>query len=227
MEKLVYLIFHDADHDGDALRDALIEKAQPALREAGAAHLTLHVQDSAVAAGQAVRKSDPPIRAMVSLWLENADDRGPCEAALAAHARGIAGYVVAESRPMVHDRSSGERTPGMCQVTCIAKLPDLDWDTFYDIWTTDHKKVAIETQSTTGYVRNVFVRPLTQGAPDQWTAIVEETFPIGALGDPKVFYDASDDAALEANMERMMESCNRFLDMGPLEFTHMSEYWLG
>jgi len=164
---------------------------------------------------------------MVSFWLENADDRGACEAALRAHAKQLAGYLVSESRPMIHERSKGARTPGMCQVTCIAKLPDLGWDEFYRIWTTDHKAVAIETQSTTGYVRNVFVRPLTEGAPAQWHAIVEETFPIGALDDPKTFYDAASDAELKANLGRMMESCNRFLDMDPLEFTHMSEYWLG
>ena len=227
MEKLVYLVFAESERDGDALRDGLVEKAVPALRDAGGARITIHVQDGAVAAGQAARKSDPPIRAMVSFWLENCDDRGPCEAAIAAHADRIAGYVVSESRPMIHDRSVGERSPGMCQVTCIAKRPDVDWGEYYRIWTTDHKQVAIDTQSTTGYVRNVLVRPLTDGAPDQWSAIVEETFPIGALDDPKVFYDAKDDAELKRNMEIMMKSCDRFLDLEPLEFTHMSEYWQG
>jgi hypothetical protein len=42
-----------------------------------------------------------------------------------------------------------------------------------------------------------------------------------------VFYAASSDAELERNVKRMLDSCNRFLDMGPLEFTHMSEYYLG
>ncbi len=227
MEKLMYLVFQEAEADGAELRTALLEKALPALRDGGAGSVTLHVQDEAVDAGQPLRKSDPPIRAMLSFWLENADDRGACEAALASHASKLAGYLVAESRPMIHERSEGQRTPGMCQVTCIAKLPDLDWAEFYRIWTTDHKAVAVETQSTTGYVRNVLVRPLTDGAPDQWHAIVEETFPIGALADPKVFYAASSDEQLKANLDRMMTSCNRFLDMAPLEFTHMSEYWLG
>jgi hypothetical protein len=58
-------------------------------------------------------------------------------------------------------------------------------------------------------------------------AIVEETFPIGALTDPKVFYDAKDDSDLRARMERMMQSCQRFLDFEPMEYTHMSEYYLG
>lgn len=227
MEKCVYLLFDEAERPGAELRDALREKAVPALRAAGARNITLHVQDEHVAAGGPLRKSDPPIRAMVSLWLEDSDDRGPCEDALAAHARRIAGYLVVESRPMDHHPPQGERTPGACQVTCIAKLPDLDYAEFTRIWHGDHKRVAIETQSTTGYVRNEFVRALTADAPDGWIAIVEETFPIGALEDPKVFYDAADDAELKANAGRMIESCNRFLDLGPLEFTHMSEYVLG
>ena len=60
-----------------------------------------------------------------------------------------------------------------------------------------------------------------------WDAIVEETFPIEALTDPKVFYDAGDDDELKANADRMLESCRRFLDFEPMEWTHMSEYCLG
>jgi len=227
MEKLAYLLFEEGDRPGSELRDALREKAVPALRAAGASEITLHIQDEDVAAGTPMRKSDPPIRAMVSFWLRDSDDRGPCEQSLAAHARGIAGYLVVESRPMDHRPPKGERTPGMCQVTCIAKLQGLDYDEFTRIWHVDHKQVAIDTQSTTGYVRNEFVRALTPGAPDGWIAIVEETFPIGALDDPKVFYDAASDEELKKNLGQMMTSCERFLDMGPLEFTHMSEYYLG
>ena len=227
MEKCVYLLFDAADRVGSELREALRQKAAPALRAAGARDIILHVQDEEVGAGKALRKSEPPIRAMVSLWLEDSDDAGECEAALAAHARQIAGYLVVESRPMDHEPPKGERAPGMCQVTCIAKLPEVDYAEFTRIWHGDHKRVAIETQSTTGYVRNEIVRPLTAEAPEGWIAIVEETFPIGALDDPKVFYDAANDAELKANATRMIESCNRFLDLGPLEFTHMSEYVLG
>ena len=93
MEKLAYLLFDEGDRPGGELRDALRDKAVPALREAGARDITLHVQDEHVAAGAAMRKSDPPIRAMVSFWLGDSDDRGACEQALAGHARRIAGYL--------------------------------------------------------------------------------------------------------------------------------------
>jgi hypothetical protein len=70
------------------------------------------------------------------------------------------------------------------------------------------------------------IRKLTPDAPG-WAAIVEETFPIGALTDPKVFYDAKSDADLRARMDRMLKSCQRFLAFEPMEYTHMSEYYLG
>ena len=226
MEKLVYLIFQEADLPGSELRAGLLGKAAPALRAAGAREITVNVQDDEVARGTPMRRSDPPIRAMVSFWMHDADDRGPCEDALGEHARRLAGYLVLESRPLVHEAPTGRRTPGMNQVTCIAKKPGLDYDEFIRLWCQDHKVVAIETQSTVGYVRNVIVRKLTEGAPD-WDAIVEETFPIEALTDPHVFYDAESEEALRRNSERMLASCRRFLDFEPLEYTHMSEYYLG
>ena len=227
MEKLTYLLFDEADASGTELRRALIEKTAPALREGGGREICIHVQDDEVAAGTPMPKSSPPIRAMVSFWLENSDDRRECEAALAARAKRVAGYLVVESRPLVHERPLGQRTPGSCQVTCISRRRDISYEEFTRIWHGDHRQVALETQSTSGYVRNEFLRPLTEGAPDQWIAIVEETFPIAALTDPLVFYDAKSKQELDQNLSRMMESCERFLDMEPLEFTHMSEYYLG
>ncbi len=224
MQKLFYLLFDDATADGDALRDILIERAVPAIRESGGRDVTVFAADSEVAAGSPIRQVDPPIRAMVSFWLEDAADRGAAEAALAAPVKGIAGYLVVESRPMVHERKVGQRTPGMSQVSCITKRPDISQEEYIRIWHGDHRQVAIETQSTFGYVRNEIFRPLTEGAPDQWDAFVEEFFPMGALTDQLVFYDAKTQAEYERNFDLMMKSCGRFLDHGPIEVTFLSEY---
>ena len=224
MEKLAYLLFVDEKRDGDALRDALCREAAPRLRETGATRLRLNVQDGKVGAGNPLSHRNPPLRAMMTFWLDAIDSRGPCEAALAAHAESIAGYLVTESSVMVPPREPGKRTEGMNQVTCITRRKDISEAEFRNIWHHDHKKVAIETQSTFGYTRNVIAHALTDDAPTCWDAIVEETFPIEALTDLKVFYDATDDAELEANMKVMMASVQRFLDLEPLEFCHMSEY---
>ena len=227
MQKLFYLLFDAPETDGDRLRDGLRERAVPAMRAGGASEITLFASDADVGAGRPVRQTDPPIRAMISFWLEDAADRGPSEAALSAEVAGIAGYLVVESRPMVHEMPTGERTQGMKQISCITKRADIDQEEYLRIWHGDHRKVAIDTQSTFGYVRNEIFRALTPGAPDQWDAFVEESFPMGALTDQKIFYDSKTEEEYQRNFEIMMESCARFLDQGPIEVTFVSEYFLG
>ncbi|MFK7898777.1 MAG: hypothetical protein AB8G23_23290 [Myxococcota bacterium] len=227
MQKLFYLLFDSADADGDALRDALCEQAVPTMQASGAKDVTVFATDSDVAEGNPVRQVNPPIRAMVSFWLEDAGDRGPSEEALAAQVQGLAGYLVVESRPMIHEMPLGKRTEGMKQISCVTKRADISQEEFISIWHHDHKQVAIETQSTFGYVRNEIFRALTPDAPDQWTAFVEESFPMGALTDQHVFYDAKDQAEYQKNFETMMESCARFLDHSAIEVTFVSEYYRG
>lgn len=227
MQKLFYLLRDAGAADGEALRTAIVEKAVPAIRAAGGREITVFAADRDVAAGKPVRQIDPPIRAMISFWLEDAADRVPAEGALRALVKSIAGYLVVESRPVVHAMPKGERTQGMKQISCVTKRADLSQDEFIRIWHEDHRKVAIETQSTFGYVRNEIFRPLTESAPMQWTAIVEESFPMAALTDPHVFYDAKNEAEYRSNLKRMMDSCGRFLDHGPIEVTFVSEYYLG
>ena len=228
MEKLVYLIDADAALPGADLRGALIEKAAPALRAAGASRISVNVEDEHVAAGGAVKicRADPPLRAMVSFWLDSADDRSPCEAVLGAQGAGLTGYLVVESRPLVHRPPVGERAVGANLVTCINRLPGLSDAEFIDRWNNEHRKVALETQSTTAYVRNAVVRGLTPGAPVR-DGIVEETFPIEALTDPHVWYDCTSEDEYQKRLARMMGSVNAFLDMGPLVSVPMSEYFLG
>ena len=229
MQKLFYLLFDDAGVSGTTLRENLLSTVAPTIHAAGASDLTVFANDDAVASGPfQVRRSDPPIRAMVSFWLEDAADRGPAEESLRQHSKDLAGYLVLESRPMTYPRPKGERVEGMKQITCISRRADVSVEEFGRIWHTDHREVAIETQSTFGYVRNEIFRALTSGAPMQWTAFVEESFPIEALSDLKVFYNNVDtDDELRANSTRMMESCNRFLDPEPMEVTYVSEYYLG
>jgi len=228
LEKLAYLLSLTPETSGGALRTSLVEKTVPVLRAAGAMRIGLSVDDEEVASGAAVRiqHSEPPIRALVSFWMHNSDDRAPCEAALSEAAEELAGYLVVESRPLLHEPPVGARASGANLVTCIRRRADLSTAEFCDRWYNEHKTVALETQSTTGYVRNTVVRRLTAGGGD-WDGIVEETFPIEALSDPKVFYAAASQEEFQANLARMIESCQRFLDFDPIETTHMSEYYLG
>ena len=74
------------------------------------------------------------------------------------------------------------------------------------------------------YVRNEIVRPLTEGAPE-WTAIVEEGFPAGAMTDPRVFYGyATSDEELRSRQKIMVDTVQGFLDLSRIESHPMSEY---
>jgi hypothetical protein len=231
MEKLCYLIRQTRAHPGARLRETLLEKTAPRLRAAGALHVQVNVNDEALAQGERVRiaKLDPPIRAMASFWMEDSDLRAGCEAALRDSALALHGYLVSESMPIVNRKHAvphGQRTPGVNMTTCIVKRADLGYDEFIEIWHGHHRRVAIETQSTFGYVRNEIVRALTPGAP-AFDAIVEENFPIEALGDPWVWYDSASEEEYKRRLDRMMDSSRRFLDLAGLESHAMSEYVLG
>ncbi|MEE3327461.1 MAG: EthD domain-containing protein [Myxococcota bacterium] len=228
MEKLVYLISKDQGVSGDALREDLMKRVVPVLRDSGGQNVSLNVADDAVKAGEGVRisTSEPPIRAMVSFWLENADDRQSAEDALGAESEMLAGYLVAESRPMVYDPSPGERSRGANLVTRIHKKSDISDEEFIERWTVEHRQVAVETQSTFAYVRNAVLRTLVPGTPD-CDGIVEESFPMEALSNPHVWYDCDNEAEYRRRLERMMDSVNAFLDLGRLESIPMSEYRLG
>jgi hypothetical protein len=231
MEKLCYLVRQARAHPGARLRETLLEKTAPRLRAGGAIHVQVNVNDEAVAIGEGVRigKLDPPIRALVSFWMEDADLRAGCESTLHDSALALHGYLVVESVPILNRRfpvPHGERTPGVNMTTALAKRADISYEQFIEIWHGHHRRVAIETQSTFGYVRNEVVRALTPGAP-AFDAIVEENFPIEALTDPWVWYDCASEEDYQRRLERMMDSSRRFLDLAGLESHAMSEYVLG
>jgi hypothetical protein len=231
VEKLVYLLRQSDAVSGPSLRDALIEKTAPRLREGGAIHVQVNVHDEDVAQETIrISKLSPPIRAMVSFWMEDSDTRAVCERSLAENALVLHGYLVVESVPVLnrkHVVPHGERTPGANTVTSVKKKAGLPYEDFIEIWHGYHARVAIETQSTFGYVRNEIVRPLTAGAP-AFDAVVEENFPLEALTDPWVFYDyARSQEEYQARLDRMLDSVGRFLDPDFIESHPTSEYVLG
>jgi hypothetical protein len=228
MEKLVYVLRTPADGDAAGLRTHLVGDVTDAIRKCGGAQVSVNVYDEHVVQGaeRAIRKLDPPMNACVSFWMQNADDRGPAEEAISAAAEHAHGYLVVESRPLVHAPPVGERAPGANLVTCITRKPGLDDESFFDLWNNEHRKVACETQATSAYVRNAVARPLTPNAPG-FDGIVEETFPIAALTDLQVWYACDSQAELDARLRRMVESVTAFLDLSVIESVPMSEYYLG
>lgn len=228
MEKLVYLLWNDASgKSADAFRDELLEGLPHALSKEGASQLKVSVTDSGVAAGEALHLGAHAPNALVTFWLECVQDRAPAEDILLTCCDRMAGYLVAESQPLrIHTPpdGQGQRMPGFSLVGCIEPEDGVSHAEFIHIWETVHRAVAIETQSTTSYIRNEIVRPLTENAPP-WGGIVEEGFPIEALSNPQAFYDAvGDEPKYQRNLKRMIESCAAFLSMKKVDSHPMSEY---
>ena len=229
MEKLVYLLWKPEAASCDAFRDQLLGVAAKELLAAGALRLQINVSDSAVAAAAPMRMMNtrPLPDALVALSLHTHLDRKGAEQALAAAAPRVAGYLVLESEPIVNAEQrakEGERTPGYSQLALIQRPPRLDAEHWLQIWQGSHTRVAKETQSTFRYVQNVVVRTLTYGAP-RFDALVEECFPSVAMTSQHAFYDATgDDAKLDANRKRMLESSGRFIDFDRIDVIPMSEY---
>jgi hypothetical protein len=229
VEKLAYIAWKPEAASGDQFRDRLLGGTVRELLTTGALKLQVNVADSAVAPAAPMRMMNtrPLPDALVTLFLDTHLDRKPVEKALAAAAPRIAGYLVLESEPIpnVKQRArEGERTPGYSQLALIQRPPRLDLEHWLQIWQGSHTKVAKETQSTFRYVQNRVVQPLTYGAP-RFDAIVEECFPAAAMASQHAFYDAvGDDAKLEANRRRMMESSGRFIDFDRIDVIPTSEY---
>lgn len=229
MEKLVYVLWRRPDLGPEAFGETLRGEVAERLLALGAPRVTLHLVDEAASAVAKTRLSrlDPPIDGAASFWLDTADDRPPFEEALARVAGSAAGYLVAESVPLrntTHRASPGERTPGITMLALLERPARLDAEAWLSRWLDAHRTVALETQCTYLYVRNVVVRRLTDGAP-AWSGIVEEGFPADAVTDPMRWYRAEGSPErLRANLGRMIESCKAFLDLDRVESHPTSEY---
>jgi hypothetical protein len=202
-----------------------------ALKAAAASHIRINVRDDAVAPGAALIQTwqEPQQGAVVQYWLPSANAifRGEADKAIAAHCQRFAAWLVAESTIIAnqaHPPQPGTRTWGWSQASFLNFRDDLERMEAIKVWHSHHTRVAIETQSNFEYVQNLIVRPLTDGAPE-YAAFVEECFPIEALTDPQVFFDAvGDPAKFEANLAAMMDSCGRFIQFGRIDIIPTSQY---
>ena len=229
MEKVIYLVWRREKESSDELLKRLLDQTATRLMSAGVLGLQVNVTDSEVAAAAKARiiNMKPPADGIVSLWLNTIIDEPPVAEILTEDCARIAGYLVTESRPLVNEKhrvKSGQRTPGMSQLAFLQRPPRLRYEEWRECWQGSHGQIAIDTQSTFGYVQNVVVRPLTYGAPPI-DAVVEENFPAEAMTDRQAFYNAVGDKELFKKHEQMMmESCARFIDFHRLDSIHTSEY---
>lgn len=218
MEKLVYVLWEGG---GDADRDiarTLTDDAAAELVELGVIGLHVNVADESVAAvpGRRPPAFDRFPAAMVSFWIDDADLRQPLEAAMRRTGRDLSGFVVSESVPIrnvTQTAAPGERTPGVNMIAFLERPGWIDHPEWIRRWRVNHRVVAMETQVSHAYVRNTVVHALTPDAPP-WAAIVEEGFTAEAAVDKMVWYGADGDPeVLRQRFDRMIASCETFLDV--------------
>jgi hypothetical protein len=231
MEKLIYVFWRRDGEDLPRLREALLSEVSAKLRSLGVARLQVNVTDLGQLESGLPRmgRTDPLPDGLVSFWVSSAFRRGPAERVLVDACGRVAGYSVVESTILTnreHPSPPGERTWGYSQVALLHVPANMSFEHWRDVWLSQHTPVAIETQANFRYVQNVVLHSLTEGAPP-WRGIVEECFPLEALSDPRWFFDAvGDDAKLQRNLSRMMDSVHRFLESDGTDLIRTSEYLL-
>ncbi|MFM6950423.1 MAG: EthD domain-containing protein [Novosphingobium sp.] len=230
MEKLICLLWAPEGVERQGFNTALLEQLRPALMAAGATAIRLNLEDEISAAGAHLRQSRGARQhdALIQFRVPSDDQAADqISRALSTHCAQWHGWTVAETVVIAnsaHPATAGQRTPGWAQ-TAFLTLPDrLTHDQWRHLWQEQHTPVAVETQANFEYVQNLVLRPLTKDAPP-YVAIVEECFPEAALTDPLVFFDApGNPAKFKANLDRMMQSCDRFIVRGTIDVIPTGQY---
>lgn len=228
MEKLIYALWRAESEAREAFNARLLNEV-PDRTSGFARGLRINLQDSSVAEGTSPRlvATNPQMEAIVQLWVDRASQErcAAIESALASVASRTEGWLVCEATPIMNETyAPGTPTEGFSQLAFLQKPSTLDHDIWRSNWQNLHTEVAIGTQSTFEYVQNLVVRPVSSAA-GPYAAIVEESFPIEALNDASVYFNAAgDQQALAAHTQQMMESCARFMDMSGCDCIPTRQY---
>lgn len=231
MEKVICLLWSETDADMAAFNARLLGELPQALAAAGAQRLRINLEDSTSKRGEHLRQSrgERQHDSLIQFWLPSANSlfRASIDAALDEMAARWAGWAVTESTAIpntLHPPVAGTRTAGWSQTAFLIQPERLTRAAWLDHWQNWHTRVAIETQANFEYVQNLIAYPLKVGAPP-YAAIVEECFPEAALTDPLAFFDAAGDPArFKINLDRMMDSCDRFIDRGAIDVIPTGQY---
>lgn len=230
MEKLVYAIWRDPVESRDTFNARLLGPVAEALKP-HVRGLRINVQDDSVKTGTSPRflVTDPQMEAVVQMWVDSSwsERLVPVEALLRGASSAMEGWLVSESailRNMAFPVKPGERTAGFSQMVFLTLPEGVDPAEWRSNWQERHTRCAVVTQSNFEYIQNLVVRPLTEDA-HAYAGVVEECFPIGALADKAVYYDAEGDPArMQANEDAMMESCSHFIGASGCDCIPTSQY---
>jgi hypothetical protein len=238
MEKLMYLVWLPGDSSRSDVADVVLGPVASALLALDPLRLTIDVRDpqSDIPAPVPTPEGETPLHALVSLWVDAVDYRGPFESVLGDASTRLAGYEVVESLyreyggnswSVPRDWPDGERSPGVLTVALLQQHPAQSFDEWMTRWHTRISPITEAIQPRTRYVRNAVFRAVTDDAPPL-RGIVEEAWPsLDHVTDPMLFYCANGDPErMNANITQMIEEINAFIDLSTLRSVTMSEWIL-
>lgn len=135
----------------------------------------------------------PGTAAIVSVWLDSIDDRGPVEAALG---RDATAYLVTESVPQRRtdrDWPDGVQSPGITHCTWFPKPDRLTDEAFFHGWHEVHSPASFRLHPLRWeYVRDAVARVLTPGAPPLRAIVLERFRTVEDYADPARLYGPPD-----------------------------------
>jgi hypothetical protein len=155
-----------------------------AILDAGVAALTVHLAADDIPNPPLLLGRGPDLAAVVCVWVDSIDDRGPIEDALV----GADGYLVTESVPQKRIAPSA-----LTHFTWFPKPDRLTSEQFFHGWHEVHTPSTFALHPTRcGYVRDSVSRELTAGSP-RVDAIVFEDFPtVEDYTDPKRLFGSKE-----------------------------------
>ncbi|PXX01636.1 EthD domain-containing protein [Mycolicibacterium moriokaense] len=158
----------------------------------------------------------PRLVAVVSLWVDCADDLLGAEQFLAGFSHEVSGYAVTEAVSRWWAGPDGPPTQGVNAVTLMRRNPAMTQDQFLRHWAQVHMPISLRYHPQWRYIRNAVVRTVVGDKERAPHAIAEEGFATpGDLIDPMKFYGVTDgtDETLAANKKIVFEDVPVFLDV--------------
>lgn len=237
MEKLAYLIWDRPSRAPEELRSYSLDDLAPRLLALGPNALQIDLDDEHAQVATMVRVPDDelPVRALVTIWIDAHDERGPYEDLLRTVGVRRAGYLVTESmycdyggneHAPPRDWPDGTRSPGIVTLSVFDKPRGVDDEAFYGHWYGHQSPMSEWMQPRARYVRNAVVRALTPGAP-RYRAIVEESWPtVEHLTNLQTFFGASTSDDLGERIRIMLDSTKLLYDPATMRNYTLSEYIL-
>jgi hypothetical protein len=240
MEKLIYLIWDRPSRSGTDVRVQLLDEIAPKLLALSPRALQMDIDDetaSDVNPMVAIPGDELPVRALVSIWLDAHDRRGPYEEILGTVGIRRAGYLVTESlwgdygdneHAPARDWPDGQRSPGIVTLSVFDKPVGVSDESFYGHWYGHQSPMSEWVQPRARYVRNAVTRALTPGAPS-YRAIVEEAWPtIDTVTDIYKFFGtaAGEGDVLGERIRIMLDSTKLLYNPDTMRNYTLSEYIL-